>query len=133
MKKVLFFTGLIGLSACEFYYYDPYSNPVNRIEGRYSVSDYSETYNNYISYAIWIEASNRSMQEVRIDNFYGANIRVYATVSGNKITICRQSANGFVVEGSGTIYGDEISFIYSVRDSRNNSRTDFCEATAWKN
>lgn len=133
MKNIFFIAVLIGLSACEFYYYDPYANPVSRMEGRYSVSDYSETYNNYISYTIWIEASNRATQEVRIDNFYGANIRVYATVNYNKITIWRQTVNGYTVEGTGTIYGDEISFTYSVRDNWSNSKTDFCEATAWRN
>jgi hypothetical protein len=132
MKSMVFMAVLVGLSACEFYYYDPYDNPVSRVEGRYSVSDYSETYNSYIHYTIWIEASNRSTQEVRIDNFYGANIRVYATVSYNKITIWRQTVNGYTVEGTGTVYGNEISFTYSVRDYRSNSRTDFCEATAWR-
>lgn len=133
MKKVLFFSGFIALSACEFYYYDPYANPVSQLEGRYSVNDYSETYNSYISYSIWIVTSNLSAGEVQIDNFYGANIRVIATVSGNKITLFRQTVNGYTVEGSGTVYGNEITFIYSVRDNRGNSRTDFCEATAWRN
>ncbi len=132
MKKVLIFAGLIGLSACEFYYYDPY-NPGYRVEGRYSVNEYSETYTEYYNYTIWVESSNRSVNEIRIVNFYGADVRVYATVNYNKITIHRQTVNGYTVEGTGTIYGDEISFNYSVRNTWSNSRTDFCEATAWKN
>ncbi|QOI97494.1 MAG: hypothetical protein HRU69_08325 [Flammeovirgaceae bacterium] len=132
MKNIAFIAVLTGLSACEFYYYDPYSNPVSRLTGRYSVSEYSETYNAWYNYTIWIEPTGYNTQEVRVDNFYDAGMRVYATVSYNKITIWRQTVNGYTVEGTGTVYGDEISFTYSVRDNRTNSRTDFCEATAWR-
>lgn len=132
MKNTIFIALLIGLSACEFYYTNPYVNPVGRLEGRYAVSEHSETYNHYLDYTIWITASGYGSQEVRIENFYGADIRVYATVSYNKITIWRQTVNGYTVEGTGTIYGNEITFTYSVRDTWSNSRTDFCEATAWR-
>ncbi|MCK6618251.1 MAG: hypothetical protein L6Q51_11475 [Cyclobacteriaceae bacterium] len=130
MKNIAFIAVLVGLSACEFYYYDPYANPVSRIAGRYSVSEYSETYNVWYNYTIRIEPSGYNAQEVRIDNFYDAGVRVYATVSNTKITIWRQTVNGYTVEGTGTVYGDEISFTYSVRDNRSNAHTDFCEATA---
>jgi hypothetical protein len=122
---------LIGLSSCEFYYLEPRYNERDRLLGRYEVEEYSETYNDYTNYSIWIEGSGQNSNEFYIDNFYGVDIRVCASIAYDKITIHRQVINGYQVEGVGTVYGDEISFNYSVKDLYSGTRTDFCEATAW--
>jgi hypothetical protein len=99
--------------------------------GRYEMEEYSETYNDYTRYTIWIEESSRYSDQVYIDNFYGVDIRVCASIAYDKITIHRQAVNGYEIEGVGTVYGNEISFSYSVKDLYSGARTDFCEATAW--
>lgn len=131
MKKLLYLFLLIGLSSCEFYYLEPGYNVRDRIVGQYEVEEYSETYNDYTRYSIWIDKSSVYSNQFYIDNFYGADIRVCASISYDKITIHRQVVNGYEIEGVGTVYGDEIEFSYSVRDIVTGTRTDFCEATAW--
>jgi hypothetical protein len=132
MKRLLFFALLIGLSGCEFYYYDPVYDSRERVIGRYDVEEYSETFNDYTSFSVWIERSNNYSDEVWIDNFYAVNISVRAVINYDKLTIPRQVVNGYEVEGVGTIYASSISLSYRVKDLYNNSRTDFLEATAYK-
>lgn len=132
MKRLLFFALLIGLSGCEFYYYDPVYDSRERVIGRYDVEEYSETFNDYTSFSVWIERSNNYSDEVWIDNFYAVNISVRAAINYDKLTIPRQVVNGYEVEGVGTIYASSISLSYRVKDLYNNSRTDFLEATAYK-
>jgi hypothetical protein len=131
MKKLFYLFLLIGLSSCEIYYVEPVYRERQRIVGQHNVDEYSETYNDHTSYSISIEESGRYGNEVYINNFYGADISVHATISNGKITIPRQVSDGYEIEGVGTVYGDEISFSYSVRDLYSGTRTDFCEATAW--
>ena len=130
MKKLIYLFLLIGLSSCEFYYVEPVYSERDRIIGNYNVEEYSETFRDYTNYSIDIIGS-RGYDEIVIDNFYGAGIRVRATIAYDKITIHRQTVDGYEIEGVGNVYGDEISFSYSVRDVYSGSRTDFCEATAW--
>ena len=131
MKKLLYLFLLIGLSSCEVYFMEPRYSERDRIVGQYEVEEYSETYNDYTRYSIWIDKSNSYSNQVYIDNFYGSDIRVCASISYDKITIHRQVVDGFEIEGVGTVYGDEIEFSYSVKDIYSGARTDFCEATAW--
>jgi hypothetical protein len=131
MKKLLYLFLLIGLSSCELYYLEPRYNERDRLVGRYDVEEYSETYNDYTNYSIWIDRSSQYADQFYIDNFYGVDIRVCASISYDRITIHRQTVNGYEVEGVGTVHGDEISFSYSVRDLYSGTRTDFCESTAW--
>lgn len=132
MKRLIFFVLLIGLSACEFYYYDPVYDGRDRVVGRYEMEEYSETYNDVTRYTLWIERSSRSQDALWIDNFYAVNIRVRATFAYDKITIPRQTVNGYEVEGVGTVYGSRISFSYRVKDTYNYSRTDFLDGDAFK-
>jgi hypothetical protein len=132
MKRLIFFALLIGLSGCEFYYYDPVYDSRERILGRYDVEEYSETYNDYTTFSVWIERSNNYSDEVWIDNFYAVNISVRAVINHDKLTIPRQVVNGYEVEGVGTVYAASISLSYRVKDLYSNSRTDFLEATAYK-
>jgi len=134
MKKLLYLfllIGLFGLTSCEVYLLEPRYSERDRIVGRYEVEEYSETYNDYTHYSIWIEKSSQYSNEIYIDNFYGSEIRVRASISYDKITIHRQVVNGLEIEGVGTVFSDEIEFSYSVRDVYSGARTDFCEATAW--
>lgn len=131
MKKLLFLFLLTALlTSCEFYYLEPRYRERDRIIGRHEVEEYSETYNDYTRYSIWIEEGYEG-DEFYIDNFYGADIQVYATISYDKITIHRQVVDGYEIEGVGTVYGNQIEFSYSVEDLYYGTRTDFCEATAW--
>lgn len=131
MKKLLYLFLLVGLSSCELYIVEPRYSERDRIVGRYEIEEYSETYNDYTHYSIWIEKAGQYSNEFYIDNFYGSEIRVRASISYDKITIHRQVINGLEIEGVGTVYDDEIEFSYSVRDIYSGTRTDFCEATAW--
>jgi hypothetical protein len=132
MKKLLLFSlVLIALTSCDFYYLDPLVDTRNRIIGSHDVEEYSETYNDYTNYSIYIGRSGYS-NEIYIDNFYAVDIRIYASVTANKIDICRLVADGYEIEGVGTIYDGEIQFNYRVKDLITGSRTDYCEATAWR-
>jgi hypothetical protein len=132
MKRFLFFSLLIGLSACEFYYVEPRYDHRDKIVGSHQVEEYSETYNDYTYYSIQIGRLGQYGDEIFIDNFYGVGIRVCALYANGKITIHRQTINGYEVEGVGTVYSHDIEFHYSVRDKYANTRTDYCEALAWR-
>lgn len=132
MKRFIFFALLLGLSACEFYYTESVYDSRDRIIGRYDMEEYSETYNNFTRYTLWIERSGRSADAIWIDNFYAVNIRLRATINYDKVTIPRQTVNGYEVEGVGTVYGNRVSFSYRVRDVYNNYRTDFLNGNAYK-
>jgi hypothetical protein len=131
MKKLIYLFLLMGLSSCELYVLDPVYDYRDPILGRYEMEEYSETYNDYTHFTIWIEKSSRYSNEVYIDNFYGVDIRVCASIAYDKITIHRQLVSGYEIEGVGTVYGDELSLSYRVKDLYSGTRTDFCEATAW--
>jgi hypothetical protein len=100
---------LIGLSACEFYYHDPVYSSRDRIIGRYDMEEYSETFRDVTRYTLWIERSSRGADAIWIDNFYASNIRVRAHISYDRITIPRQTVNGYDVEGVGSIFGNRIT------------------------
>src|SRR5689334_966936 len=90
MKKLLYLFLLIGLSSCEFYYVEPVYSERDRLVGRYDVEEYSDTYNEYTHFSIWIDKSSQYSNQFYIDNFYGADIRVWASISYDHITIPRQ-------------------------------------------
>ena len=112
------------------FYYLEQRNDRDRLVRSYEVEEYSETFNDYTRYTIWIDKANR-YNEFYIDNFYASDLRVYATIAYDKITIHRQIVDGYEIEGVGTVYGSEIEFSYSVKDIYSGTRTDFCEASAW--
>jgi hypothetical protein len=93
MKRLVFFALLIGLSGCEFYYYEPVYDSRDRIIGRYDVEEYSETFNDYTSFTVWIERSNNYTDEVWIDNFYAVNISVRAVINYDKWLRSRRCGN----------------------------------------
>jgi hypothetical protein len=124
----LLFTAIF-LASCTFYDVEPRYDSRDRIVGRYEVEEYSETYDDYTYYDLRISKSSYD-REIYLSNFYGAEIRVYAYLDYDKVTIPYQVVNGYEVEGVGTVLGNEISFSYRVKDVYNNTRTDFCETQA---
>ena len=129
--KRLFLFGLLALviSGCDFYVVEPAYDSRDRITGHYDAEEYSETYNDRIYYSIYI-AKSASRDRVYIDNFYGSDIRVFAIVDYDRITIPYQVVDGYEIEGVGTFYGHYLSLNYRVKDIYNNSYTDFCETEA---
>lgn len=121
------------LTACDVYYVDteqPYRSR-DRIIGSHYTEEYSQTYHEYFDYSVWISAGNRS-NEVYIEDLYVEGLAVYATVSYDAIRIPFQVIDGYEIEGAGTIYDDQITLNYYVRDRYENTRKDFCEATLWR-
>lgn len=132
-RSLLFLLVLISLASCETYIIEseqPYRSR-DRILGSHFVEDYSRTYNEYYEYNVWLAAGNRS-NEIYIDNLYMDGLSVYARVSYDAIIIPFQVIDGYEIEGSGTIYSDQIALNYYVRDRYENTVKDFCEATLWR-
>lgn len=131
MKRILL-VGLTALlfSACEVYVVEPRYDVRDRIVGRFFVDEYSQTFNDYTSYTFHISKSLYNYDEISIDNLYGSGIRVRAYVYSSKITIPYQIVNGYEVEGTGTIYGNDVSLFYSIRDLYQAAPTDFCDVNA---
>ena len=118
-------------SACDIYVDEPRYDARDKVTGRYDVKEYSETYNQITNYSIYVGKSGYN-QEIFIDDFYATNIRVYAYLNYDRITIPFQVVNGYEVEGAGTVYGSSISMHYRVKDTYTNSYADFCETDAWR-
>jgi hypothetical protein len=132
-RSLLFLVGLISLASCDVYYLDN-ERPVrsrDRIVGSHYAEEYSATYHEYYEYDVWISSGSRS-NEVYIENLYIDGLSIYATVSYDAITIPYQIIEGYEIEGVGTIYDDQISLNYYVRDRYEGTVKDFCEATLWR-
>jgi len=132
MKNLLTLAAiLIGLSACDVYVVEPVRDVRDNVTGYYQVEEYSNTYHDYTYYSIDIYKNNYASREVYISNFYAANIKVYAYVEYDRITIPYQVVNGYEIEGTGRVVNGEIRFNYSVNDLTEYSYTDFCDTRAW--
>jgi len=125
---------LLTLSGCEIYVVEPTPtyDSRNNIVGSFTMDEYSETYNDYLTYPITISKSSNSGNQIYLYNFYDSEISVYAYVDSNgyKITMPYQVVNGYEVEGVGTVSGNTIYFTYRVKDTYNNTAADFCKTTA---
>lgn len=120
---------LLVATSCDVILIDPVYDDRNRITGNFILEEYSQTYNDYTRYQVFIRKSAFSNQVV-IENFYNAGLDVRAEFEFDKLFIDRQIVNGYEIEGVGTLYGNEIQFNYKVRDTYSNKPTDFCNATA---
>lgn len=128
--KILTIALLAALTSCDFIIVEPAYDYSDRIVGSYKVEEYSQTYNDYTHYSIYIRKSFRD--QVIIEDLYVNGLDVRAEVDYDKIYINRQVINGYEIEGVGTVYGDEIDFTFKVRDLySSNKPVDFCTATAW--
>ena len=132
MKKLFVFTALILVaSSCTFYDVEPRYDMRDKFVGSYDVEEFSETYNEMTYYEMRLLKS-RYDREIYIDNFYASEIRVYATVSFDDIRIPFQIVDGYEIEGSGTLYHDELNLSYRVKDIYDNTAADYCETVAWR-
>ena len=132
MKKLILFTVLIVFaSSCTFYDVEPRYDSREKFLGYYDVEEFSETYNDVTYYEMRISKS-RYDREIYLDNFYAADLRVYATVTFDDIRIPFQIVDGYEIEGSGTLHRDELNLTYRVKDIYDNSTADYCETVAWR-
>lgn len=131
MKQILLvsITALLFL-ACDVYVVEPRYDARDRIVGKFYADEYSQTFNDYATYTFHISKSLYNYDEISIDNLYGSGIRVRAYVYSSKITIPYQVVNGYEIEGTGTVYGNDLSLFYSIRDLYQNVPTDFCDVNA---
>lgn len=131
--KALFFAMFSALMLTSCYYDEmvtPRTSYRDNVIGNYEVEEYSQTFDDMTYYDINISRATQ-WDEVWIDNFYAADISVYAVVSYERIRIPFQVVDGYEVEGSGVVRGNRIDLTYSVKDRYSHSATDFCETTAW--
>ena len=132
MKNLILFSALLLFAAsCTFYDVEPRYDHRDKFLGYYDVEEYSETYGEYTFYEMRISRS-RHDREIYLDNFYAADLRVYATVSFDDLRIPFQVVDGYEIEGSGTLYHDELNLTYRVKDLYDNSVSDYCETVAWR-
>jgi hypothetical protein len=132
MKKAIpFFVLICAMSACTFYDVEPRYDNTEKFVGYYDVEEFSETYNDITNYTMRISKS-AYRDEVYLNNFYGADLRVYATVSYDEIRIPFQVVDGYEIEGTGSIFRDELTLDYRVKDLYDNSISDYCQTTAWR-
>jgi hypothetical protein len=128
MKTFVPLVVMFLVSSCDIYINDSFFDQRNQVVGSYQVNEYSETYNSSWNYTMTVSKGPYG-NEVYLKNFYNAGITVTGYVSSNKVTISRQSCNGYEIEGVGTIVGYELHLTYNVRDSYYRT-TDFCNTIA---
>ena len=132
MKNLIFFFGLTLLvTSCNYYDVEPRYDRRDKFVGYYDAEEYSETYGDFSYYDIRISKS-RYEGEIYINNFYAADIRVYATVSFDDIRIPFQVVDGYEIEGTGTLNRDELTLRYRVKDLYDDSLSDYGETIAWR-
>lgn len=132
MKNFISIIALILFaSACTFYDVEPRYDNRDKFVGHYDVEEFSETYNDITYYTLRISKSGYD-REIYLHNFYAAGIRVYATVSFDEIRIPFQVVDGYEIEGTGSLYRNELNLNYRVKDLYDNSFSDYCETSAWR-
>lgn len=128
MKKVIIASLLlITLASCEFNYIEPRYDFRDRVTGSYDVEEYSATFRDYHYYSIHITKYSSSGRTVYLNNFYDADLSVYAYLDGDKLTIPLQIVDGFEIEGTGILHSSDMSINCRVKDLYSDTRTDFCE------
>lgn len=134
MKKVIIASSLLVLMAsCDVILVEPRYDYRDRMVGYYDIEEYSQTYEDYTYYSLQISKEGSSGYTIYFDNFYGANISVYAYVENDRITIPEQRVDGYEVEGTGNMQGSSISLTYRVKDIYQGTRTDFCDLWGTRN
>jgi hypothetical protein len=121
-----------ALVSCVDYYEEPRYDSRDRLIGRYDVEEYSDTYDEYVFYRMYVSKEYSSRDGLIFDDFYAEGVRVYAYLSNDYISIPFQVSDGFEIEGHGEYYRGELQLHYTVRDRYSNSFTDYCETIAYK-
>jgi len=124
---------LLFLASCDVYYVEPRYDSRDQIVGYYNAEEYSETFNEDLYYDMRVSKSSNGSDEIYFNNFYGSDVRVYAYLDYNTITIPFQVVDGYEIEGVGRITGSDISLSYRVKDRISNTRTDFCDTMLYRN
>jgi hypothetical protein len=124
---------LIFATSCNMYYVEPVPvvpyDPRDQFTGKYSINEYSSTYDESWAYDMSIY---KSQYDLSIDNFYNTGLRVNAQVNGTSLSIPWQIVDGYELQGDGFVEGSKITINYKIRDTyTNNSPWDFCSATGW--
>lgn len=133
MRTIISFLALILFaSGCYTYDVEPRYDARDKFIGYYDAEEYSDTYHVTTYYQLRISKSGYN-REIFLNNFYDADLRVFATVHFDEISIPLQVVDGYEIEGSGVLYRDELTLRYSVADLYENTYTDYCETIAWRN
>ena len=120
-----------ALVSCVDYYAEERYDFRDRMIGRYQVDEYSDPYNEYVYYSMYVSKDYSSRDGLIFDDFYAENVRVYAYVSNDYIDIPFQVTDGFEIEGHGNFYRGELQLHYTVKDRYSNSFTDYCDTVAY--
>lgn len=137
MKRLtlLAILSIVILSSCEITVYD--EHPViiderDKFLGSYQMEEFSDTYDMYSNFNIYISKSPYDVDILFISNFYASDIEVIAIVQGDRLVLPLQEVNAYEIEGEGRYRGGEISFDYVVRDlTRHHIINDYCSAIAF--
>lgn len=129
MKPVLIAAAaMLVLASCDVLVVEPAYDYRDDVVGYYDIEEYSDVYNDYVYYDIYIGERSGSRRAVYISNFYGADITIDAYLDNRTITIPYQVVNGYEVEGSGYFSGSRLTLDFSVKDRYDHTRRDYCTA-----
>jgi hypothetical protein len=118
--------------SCVEYVEEPRYDYRERITGSYAVEEYSETFDEYVYYDMYLSKDYNTSDGIYLENFYADGISVYAYFNNDRITIPFQVTEGYEIEGHGTYSRGELDLHYSVRDRYSNSLTDYCDTYAYR-
>jgi hypothetical protein len=121
----------VMLVSCVDVYDGPRYDYRDRMIGNYEVEEYSDTYDEYVYYNMYVSKDRSSADGVYFQDFYASGLGVYAYINGDRITIPFQVSEGYEVEGHGTYYRGELQLHYTVRDRYSNAPTDYCDTVAY--
>lgn len=128
VRMVFFIAVTVLLTSCELYVVEPAFDSRDLFTGDYHINEYSSTFDEYWEYSLSIYKSGYG-SDVMIENFYNSDLRVWATVSGNRISIPWQTVDGYEISGSGYINGRNLTLNYNVRDTYTKFPVkDFCNS-----
>jgi hypothetical protein len=135
MKKLLVFILLVtSLASCDVIVVDPEPayDQRDKFTGNFDVEEYSSTYDEHWEYGLSVYKTGYG-NGVILDNFYNSGLRVYGTVTGNRVYIAWQTVDGFEIQGEGSLNGNKLMLNYQVRDTyEHHAPNDFCSATGWR-
>lgn len=131
--RLLFVVLAFVFTACDIIVVEPRYDDRDQVVGSFHLEEYSQSFRHHSTFRIYIRklGTGYGADKIVIENFYNAGVNIVAHVYGNQINIPLQYVNGYEVEGAATIYLNEISFTYRVRDTYTRSSPDYCEATVW--
>ena len=70
------------------------------------------------NFPLIITISNSAPDQIKMENFDGGSGIVFATVSGNSISIPSQLVSGETILGTGSHLGNSLSFTFNVNDGQ---------------